>query len=70
LTDHPLCPRCHGSGEVRWLAAPPDPQTEETARCSTCAGQGTTTHADLLWSEHVADLMSERRITGAWVRGL
>ena len=34
------CPRCHGDGLVRWLAAPPDPQTEEDATCPKCGGDG------------------------------
>lgn len=27
---------CDGSGEIRWLANPPDPQTEESAPCPGC----------------------------------
>jgi DNA modification methylase len=38
--DLRTCPHCGGYGEIRWLAAPPDPQTEESAECPECRGEG------------------------------
>ncbi len=34
------CPRCEGSGEIKWLRNPPDPQTEDYAECPDCRGRG------------------------------
>lgn len=36
---HP-CPVCDGSGEVHYLAAPPDPQTRMDETCPACGGDG------------------------------
>jgi hypothetical protein len=30
------CDECDGTGEVRWLEDPPDPQTETAAPCPSC----------------------------------
>lgn len=36
-----VCPQCEGEGRVTFLRSPPDPQTEDDARCPTCHGEGT-----------------------------
>lgn len=40
LEKVPACPECEGSGEIHFMHRPPDPQTEDSARCGRCHGTG------------------------------
>lgn len=71
LLAPPLCPRCKGSGEDHYLAAPPDPQTRVDVPCPRCGGDGflDPERERALWEEHCADLMVEHRRESSWGRG-
>lgn len=66
---------CDGSGEIRWLTNPPDPQTEESAPCPGCpacleggAASRTHTYAGDAWPMKGNEVQWNRpeRIYGAF----